>query len=309
MHFTTPIVATLSFLSTASARNTQRNVHARHSSNALHSRQVPNEPTGVKTLTTPQNITIRYKEPGKDGVCETTPGVNSYSGYIDLDANTHSFFWFFEARNNPQEAPITLWLVSDMTEAQLTIQLTLSFRRTGDREVIHSLGYSKVRTIIDVSLENLANEADSQELGPCNVTENLTTMVNPYSWSEVSNLLFLSQPLGTGFSYGSESNGSLSELGTFENSSFGPVDGRYPIVNATALDTTDLAAVAAWHVIQGFLGGLPQLDGEIQSKEFNLWTESYGGHYGPAVSLSNISSNWWFLRRDVDLGGNGRVYS
>jgi carboxypeptidase C (cathepsin A) len=40
------------------------------------------------------------------------------------------------------------------------------------------------------------------ELGPCNVTENLTSQVNPYSWSEVSNLLFLSQPLGVGFSYG-----------------------------------------------------------------------------------------------------------
>lgn len=40
---------------------------------------------GLKTITTPQNVTIRYKEPGKEGVCETTPGVNSYSGYIDLD--------------------------------------------------------------------------------------------------------------------------------------------------------------------------------------------------------------------------------
>lgn len=110
MHFITSVVTALSFISTASARNTQRNLQARHSFNSLHSRQVPIEPTGVKTLTTPQNITIRYKEPGKDGVCETTPGVNSYSGYIDLDANTHTFFWFFEARNNPQEAPVTLWL-------------------------------------------------------------------------------------------------------------------------------------------------------------------------------------------------------
>ena len=34
--------------------------------------------------------------------------------------------------------------------------------------------------------------------------------------------------------------------------------------------------------MQGFLGGLPQLDSTIKSKDFNLWTESYGGHYGPA---------------------------
>lgn len=52
----------------------------------IEDRGAPADPTGVKTLVTPQNITIRYKEPGKEGVCETTPGVNSYSGYIDLDA-------------------------------------------------------------------------------------------------------------------------------------------------------------------------------------------------------------------------------
>ncbi len=49
------------------------------------------------------------------------------------------------------------------------------------------------------------------------------------------------------------------------------------------MDTTELAAVSAWHVLQGFLGGLPQLDARVSTpKSFNLWTESYGGHYGPA---------------------------
>lgn len=40
--------------------------------------------------------------------------------------------------------------------------------------------------------------------------------------------------------------------------------------------------MAAWEVIQGFYSILPQLDGEVQSTDFNLMTESYGGHYGPA---------------------------
>lgn len=73
-------------------------------------RQIPADPTGVKTIHTPGNVTIRYKEPGKDGVCETTPGVNSYSGYIDIAPDMHTFFWFFESRKDPANDPVTLWL-------------------------------------------------------------------------------------------------------------------------------------------------------------------------------------------------------
>ena len=73
-------------------------------------RGIPANATGVTTIIAPSGAQIRYKQPGQAGVCETTPGVNSYSGYIDLDAETHMFFWFFEARNNPADAPLTLWL-------------------------------------------------------------------------------------------------------------------------------------------------------------------------------------------------------
>jgi carboxypeptidase C (cathepsin A) len=101
MHCALPVVV-LSLLSAASASLLN---------NALPSkRQLPANATGVTTITSPGGATIRYKEPGKAGVCETTPGVNSYSGYVDLDANTHMFFWFFEARNDPASAPLTLWL-------------------------------------------------------------------------------------------------------------------------------------------------------------------------------------------------------
>ena len=76
----------------------------------LEPRQVPANATGVNTIKSPSGVTIRYKEPGKDGVCETTPGVNSYSGYVDLAPDAHTFFWFFEARKRPETAPLTLWL-------------------------------------------------------------------------------------------------------------------------------------------------------------------------------------------------------
>ncbi|QIW97326.1 hypothetical protein AMS68_002844 [Peltaster fructicola] len=210
----------------------------------------PNGTTnGVKTLRTPEGVTIRYTEPGKSGVCETTPGVNSYSGYIDLAPNVHTFFWFFESRRNPAKDPLTLWLNGG----------------PGSDSLIGLF----------------------QELGPCMINENLTSYVNEYSWNEVSNLLFISQPVGTGFSYQEKGNGSLNVVtGGFENATLAPPDGVYPLLDPLdigTIDTTDLAAVATWHTLQAFIGGLPQLDGKVgQHKSFNLWTESYGGHYGPA---------------------------
>jgi carboxypeptidase D len=97
----------LALLSLATASLGSSHEHPRYS---FDRRQLPQDPTGVKTIETPNGVTIRYKEPGKEGVCETTPGVNSYSGYVDLSPESHTFFYFFEARNNPATAPITLWL-------------------------------------------------------------------------------------------------------------------------------------------------------------------------------------------------------
>ena len=61
--------------------------------NALSKRQwskrsdhlyLPKEVHDYKNATAPNNVTIRYKNPG---ICETTPGVDSYSGYVDLTPN------------------------------------------------------------------------------------------------------------------------------------------------------------------------------------------------------------------------------
>jgi carboxypeptidase C (cathepsin A) len=105
-------------------------------------------------------------------------------------------------------------------------------------------------------------------------------------------MLFLSQPFGVGFSYQEEEKGSFNPVtGSFMNATEANATGTYPVINATEIDTTDLAAVAAWHVLQGFLGALPQLDAEVGSnKEFNLWTESYGGHYGLCRALLFMES-------------------
>ncbi|KAI9665801.1 MAG: hypothetical protein M1821_003735 [Bathelium mastoideum] len=188
-------------------------------------RQLPANPTNVTTITSPTGVKIHYKEPGKAGVCETTPGVNSYY---------------------------------------------------------------------------------------------LKTEVNPYAWNEVSNLLFLSQPVGTGFSYSTEGIGTLNNFtGVFENDTLGSDYGRWPVIDPTVLDTTDLAAAAAYHIFQGFLSALPQLDNGIDdSKQFNLWTESYGGHYGPAFfnyfydqnqAIANGSASGIYLNFNTLGIGNGII--
>lgn len=48
-------------------------------------RQLPAEPTGVQTVVSPNGVNITYKEPGKEGICETTPGVSSFDiGFVEL---------------------------------------------------------------------------------------------------------------------------------------------------------------------------------------------------------------------------------
>lgn len=38
------------------------------------------------------------------------PDVKSFAGYLDIDADKHLWFAFFESRSNPAKDPVTLWL-------------------------------------------------------------------------------------------------------------------------------------------------------------------------------------------------------
>lgn len=75
-----------------------------------------------------------------------------------------------------------------------------------------------------------------------------TPSLNPYSFNEFANMLYVDQPIGTGFSYGTD--------------------------DATSTVT---AAPYVWNLIQAFYAQFPV----YESREFGIFTESYGGHYGP----------------------------
>lgn len=65
------------------------------------------EEDALTELNVTDSVRLRFKEPN---ICESTPGVRSFSGFVDLDEDLHLFFWLFEARKDPETAPITLWL-------------------------------------------------------------------------------------------------------------------------------------------------------------------------------------------------------
>jgi hypothetical protein len=77
----TPLLALSSLVLQADA------VSKRHWSKRGDNLYLPKEVNDYKTATAPNNVTIRYKNPG---ICETTPGVDSYSGYVDLAPNVRN---------------------------------------------------------------------------------------------------------------------------------------------------------------------------------------------------------------------------
>ncbi|KAK4096183.1 alpha/beta-hydrolase [Parathielavia hyrcaniae] len=198
--------------------------------------------------------------------CETTPGVKSYSGYVNLPANPaegrpyniHSFFWFFEARKNPEHAPLSLWLQGG----------------PGAGSMPYAVGGN----------------------GPCSVTRNSRdTVLNPWSWNNEVNMLYLDQPVQTGFSYNTLINGTVDETqippmvtpllpsspapelnSTFLLGVFASQDSQ-----ATA-NTTANAALAAWHFMQIWTQQFPKY--KPRNRKLSIWTQSYGGHYGPTFA-------------------------
>ncbi|KAL9035568.1 MAG: hypothetical protein Q9214_006519, partial [Letrouitia sp. 1 TL-2023] len=190
------------------------------------------------------------------GICETTPGVASYAGYIELPASqrrnytSHTFFWFFEARRTPEKAPLVLWLNGGPGAASMQGAL--------------------------------------RENGPCFVADDSnSTYLNPWSWNNEANVLYVDQPLHTGFSYSALRNitwaPSVGELG--ETRLLRPEEEREVMQNgmvfvgtmsdrlaATTVNSTGNAMRALWDFLQVWLADFPGY--KTSNDEVGIWGES-----------------------------------
>ena len=162
------------------------------------------------------------------------------------------------------------------------------------------------------------------ENGPCQVVEiaqgRLGTQANDWGWDRSTNILYVDQPNEVGFSYDTPTNGSLNlftSVLTEPPSDVPSGSPNYTFINGTfssnnvntTTNTTEVAAHAVWHMLQGFLATFPQYNPGTYSNStipgpvgVNLFAESYGGKYGPAFATFWEQQN--VLRKNGSLSAN-----
>ena len=122
-----------------------------------------------------------------------------------------------------------------------------------------------------------------QANGPCQFYNGSSTpSSNPYSWNEYANMLYIDQPAGVGFSFQSDQTNSSI---TCDDEGYCQPSG---VINATVeVNSTVASAPFVWKFVQAFFAQFPQ----YENHDFGIFTESYGGHYGPGpfLALTSIS--------------------
>ncbi|KAJ3556355.1 hypothetical protein NM688_g2075 [Phlebia brevispora] len=176
-----------------------------------------------------QNYQLRITKPR---LCD--PSVTQYSGYLDISEARHLFFWFFESRNSPEDAPLMLWLNGGPGGS--TIAAGLLF-----------------------------------EHGPCSVApDGNRTIRNDYAWNEKVNIIYLDQPIGTGYSYATD---------------------------GTTVNRLEDVAIDVYAFLQIFLHRFPQ----YAHLPFHIAAESWGGHYAPHIAHHIFTQNRYYQAEKVAI--------
>ncbi|CAI0452563.1 unnamed protein product [Linum tenue] len=148
-----------------------------------------------------------------------------YAGYYSLPdtKGAKMFYFFFESRVNNTNAPVVIWLTGGPGCAS---ELALFY-----------------------------------ENGPFKITEDMALQWNDYGWDQASNILYVDQPTGTGFSYTTDDS-----------------DIRHDETGVS----NDL-----YNFLQQFFKG----HSKYAKNDFYITGESYAGHYIPALASRIFKGN------------------
>ena len=156
------------------------------------------------------------------------------TGFVNIDThNDDIFYWVFQSRQAPSTDPLVMWLTGGPGCAS---EVALFF-----------------------------------ENGPYQFTSSTDATIksNPNSWNSFANLLYVDQPIGTGYSKGGAVHDARSE----------------------AEVAADMAVM-----LKGFIEQNP----EYKNRDFYITGESYAGHYVPAIAYYLLTT-----ATDVELNLKG----
>lgn len=152
----------------------------------------------------------------------------NWAGYVSVNGSTpelkrHLWYWFFESRNEPSTDPLVLWMT----------------------------GGPGCSGLVALFKEN----------GPYIIHDDLSLTLNPYSWNSKANVIWIDQPVGSGYSYADAGDsGPWSEAEIADN---------------------------VFQFLQGFLSQYPK----YSKQDFFVTGESYAGHYIPSVATRILAGN------------------
>ena len=156
------------------------------------------------------------------------------TGFVKVDDfDDDIFYWVFQSRNAPSTDPLVMWLTGGPGCA------------------------SEVALFFENGPYQFTSPTDS------------TIKSNPNSWNTFANLLYVDQPIGTGYSKGGAKHDARSEKEVAQ----------------------DMAVM-----LKGFVEQNP----EYKNRDFFITGESYAGHYVPAIAYYLLTEG-----TDVELNLKG----
>merc|ERR1719223_150033 len=180
-------------------------------------------------------------DPSQGQSLSKVEGINwpypSYSGYFNVDQQYGSnlFFWFFPAQNNNSDAPLIMWLN----------------------------GGPGATSMYGLFAEN----------GPFSVNEDLELVARNTTWNQQFHIVYVDQPVGTGWSYTQNSKGFVTNEDEVSKN------------------------------LYSFLTQFFTIFDNYSKNDFYVCAESYGGKYGPSISYEIIQQNKNAKNKQINFKG------